>query len=111
MNVQFKKGVLDLVLLHLVYDEPLSAYDVVHRLSNRLDVSANTIYPLLRRLEKDQYLMHEKRPSTMGAPKKVFTLTKQGKAHYIALKNAWLDFQAEVNLLLGGNTDEEDNVS
>lgn len=111
MNIQFKKGVLDLVLLHLINESPLTAYDVVERLSNRLEVSANTIYPLLRRLEKDDYLTHEKRPSSMGAPKKVFTLTEQGKEHYTALKASWLSFQQEVNALLGGDSYDKNNLS
>lgn len=102
MNAQFKKGVLDLVLLHLIHEKPLSAYDLLVRLSKGLHVNENTIYPLLRRLEKEHYLEHEKVYGEMGAPKKIFLLTELGKTHYTQLYEDWHSFQNEVNTLLGG---------
>lgn len=107
MNAQFKKGVLDLVLLHLIHQKPLSAYDILVSLRSGLHVNENTIYPLLRRLESEGYLAYEKSYGEMGAPKKVFVLTKEGQDHYQTLYQDWKSFQHQVSLLLGGNQYEE----
>ncbi len=106
MNIQFKKGVLDLILLHLINEKPLSVYDLLIRLNKGLNVNENTIYPLLRRLEKEAYLTHDKVYGDKGAPKKVFLLTDKGKSHHQKLLNDWINFQSEVNELLGGKNDE-----
>ncbi len=104
MKTQFKKGVLDLILLHVIHQSPRTAYSLLTRLKSSLDVSQNTIYPLLRRLEKIGYLTHEKQASDVGAPKKMFTLTSEGLAHYQSLFDDWQAFQSEVNeILLGGH--------
>ena len=102
MNAQFKKGVLDLVLLHLVHERPVSVYDILIRLRSALDVNENTIYPLLRRLEKEGHLRHVKRAGEMGAPKKIFGLTPSGTEHYRSLYEQWETFKNEVSSLLGG---------
>ncbi len=106
MNVQFKKGVLDLILLHLIEEKPRSAYDLIILLSEGLHVNENTIYPLLRRLEKEAYLSHKKAYGEMGAPKKIFLLTEKGKEHYLKLYHDWHSFQKEVSILLGGNKND-----
>ncbi|TVP96511.1 MAG: PadR family transcriptional regulator [Acholeplasmatales bacterium] len=105
MNAQFKKGVLDLVLLHIVHTGPVSAYDILVKTSSGLQVNENTIYPLLRRLERDGYLKHEKQQGEMGAPKKVFLLTDVGRSHYLERLEAWRTFQKEVSHVLGGADD------
>lgn len=103
MKTQFKKGVLDLILLHLIHESPTTAYSLLMRLKSSLDISQNTIYPLLRRLEKIGYLTHERKASDVGAPKKIFTLTQAGTTHYRSLFDDWQSFQSEVNdILLGG---------
>ena len=106
MNAQFKKGVLDLVLLHLISKKPLSAYDLLTELSTRLNVNENTIYPLLRRLDKEGYLSHQKQQGEMGAPKKVFILTDQGHSHYQKLYQDWETFQVEISTILGGQIND-----
>ncbi len=106
MNAQFKKGVLDLILLHLIRQKPVSAYDLLTEISKRLEVNENTIYPLLRRLDKEGYLSHEKQQGDMGAPKKVFILTEQGQSHYTKLYRDWQAFQVEVSSILGGQSND-----
>ncbi len=106
MKTQFKKGVLDLVLLHLIQDQPMTAYALLTTLKATMDVSQNTIYPLLRRLERLGYLSHEKSASSMGAPKKVFKLTQAGKMHYQKLFQDWHAFQSQVSEILGGKKND-----
>ena len=51
MNVQFKKGVLELCVLALLTRQNRYGYDLVNEISKNIEISEGTIYPLLRRLK------------------------------------------------------------
>lgn len=102
MNPQFKKGVLELCLLHVLEAKPMTTYDVLASLSERLDINENTVYPLLRRLESEAFITHEKRYGEMGAPRKVFLLTEKGLEEKEKLKQEWVEFMSRINDVLGG---------
>ena len=55
MNVQFKKGVLELLVLLLVHDKDMYGYELVSEVSKIVDVNEGTIYPLLKRLTNEKY--------------------------------------------------------
>ncbi len=105
MNSQFKRGVLELCLLHVLEDQPMSTYDVLALLSEKLDINENTVYPLLRRLEQDALITHEKRYGEMGAPRKVYLLTEKGRREKQEKHTAWSDFISRVQSVLGGHHD------
>lgn len=106
MNAQFKKGVLDLIALHIISDGPMTTYDVLVKLRDALDVNENTIYPLLRRLEQDELISHQKHQGDMGAPRKVYLLTPEGTKRLVTLRDDWYDFSSVVHTILGGKNNE-----
>ncbi|MFV5772620.1 PadR family transcriptional regulator, partial [Pediococcus acidilactici] len=55
LNVQFKKGVLDLCVLVLLDKQDRYGYELVQKISEQIDISEGSIYPLLRRLTKEGY--------------------------------------------------------
>ena len=52
MNAQFKKGVLELIVLESVRKRDMYGYELVAEVSKVVDVNEGTIYPLLKRLER-----------------------------------------------------------
>ena len=50
MNPQFKKGVLELVVLESVRKRDMYGYELVEEVSKVIDVNEGTIYPLLKRM-------------------------------------------------------------
>ena len=56
MNAQFKKGVLQLVVLKTILEDDLYGYEMVTRINKVIDVNEGTIYPLLKRLLNDHLL-------------------------------------------------------
>ena len=50
MNVQFKKGVLELIVLVAVNNKDMYGYELVAEVSKVVNVNEGTIYPLLKRL-------------------------------------------------------------
>jgi PadR family transcriptional regulator PadR len=104
MNIQFKKGVLELCVLSLLARDDYYGYELVKKISNNVRISEGTIYPLLRRLTKENYFETYLKESSEGPPRKYYTLTKKGLEAKEELSNEWYDFVSRVNSLI-----EEDN--
>lgn len=102
MNTQFKKGIIELCIMKLVSNEDASGIALIEELSSRLDVSENTVYPILRRLTKQGYFTTFKKNIGVGAPRKYYALTDDGKEQLIIYENEWASFLKEVTEILGG---------
>ena len=50
MNTQFKKGVLELIVLKAIVSDDLYGYQLVSRINEVIQVNEGTIYPLLKRV-------------------------------------------------------------
>ena len=75
MNPQFKKGVLELVVLESVRKRDMYGYELVEEVSKVIDVNEGTIYPLLKRLTNEHYFETYLRESTEGPPRKYYPST------------------------------------
>jgi len=111
MDIQFKKGVLDLCVLALLARKNCYGYELVNEISKNILISEGTIYPLLRRLKNVGYVTTYLEESKEGAPRIYYKLTDEGKTVSENLKKDWLDFVKKVNNLLldkekGGNQNE-----
>lgn len=100
MNPQFKKGVLELVVLVSVSRKDMYGYELVTEVSKVIDVNEGTIYPLLKRLTNEHYFETYLRESTEGPPRKYYHLTAAGVLYRDSLKQEWRAFQAGVNQFL-----------
>ncbi len=60
MNIQFKKGGLELCVLVVLCRKNFYGYELVQTISKNIDISDGTVYPLLRRLSKWVFLIIEK---------------------------------------------------
>ena len=107
MNIQYKKGVLELCVLSLLSRSDRYGYDVSEFLSRHIDISDGTVYPILRKLKSDglvtTYLVEE----SGGPPRKYYSLTQLGQKEYDQSKNEWLSFAGIVEKLLKGELEAE----
>lgn len=97
MNIQFKKGVLELVVLLSVTKKDMYGYELVSEVSKVIDVNEGTIYPLLKRLTNEHYFETYLKESTEGPPRKYYHLTAAGLLYKDSLKAEWNDFNQKVN--------------
>ena len=107
MNIQFKKGILELCVLSLLIEKDRYGYELFNVLSENISVSEGTIYPLLRRLNKDGYFSTYLKESTEGPPRKYYKITNEGREAHKILSKEWIVFLSGVNnILSGGRIDE-----
>lgn len=100
MNIQFKKGVLELCVLTLLKTKDYYGYELAATISNEIDVSEGTIYPLLKRMKKEDYVKTYLKESTEGPPRKYYQLTNNGLTVQEKLLAEWYKFCNHVNILL-----------
>jgi PadR family transcriptional regulator, regulatory protein PadR len=98
LEQELRRGTIVLGVLCRL-DTPMYGYNLVEELSKHgLDVEANTLYPLLRRLESQGLL--ESRWETEGnKPRKYYSRTEAGKEIYIALRKQWLELSTGMSRL------------
>ena len=103
MNIQFKKGVLELCVLSMLVHKDCYGYELVYEISKRIDISEGTIYPLLRRLKEEGLMSTYLQESGEGPPRKYYALTDQGRQKERELRDEWLNFTVSVGKLLEAN--------
>ena len=98
---ELRRGSVLLSVL-LILNEPGYGYGLLERLSEfGVDVDSNTLYPMLRRLEKQGVLKSEW--DTEGTrPRKYYTTSGEGVELARALQEAWREMTAALERLERG---------
>ncbi|MCJ8008541.1 PadR family transcriptional regulator [Lederbergia wuyishanensis] len=107
MNVQFKKGVLELCVLALLDKQDRYGYELVQKISDQIAISEGTVYPLLRRLTKEEYFTTYLQESSEGPSRKYYKLTAKGRKYLYELIQEWQEFISGVNQLIKEGVDHE----
>lgn len=102
MNPQFKKGVLELCVLHILLQEDSYGYDIIDQLSANIDISEGTIYPMLRRFQKEKRVKTYLRESSSGPPRKYYSITEGGKKYYEESVREWEELILSVERIMKG---------
>jgi PadR family transcriptional regulator PadR len=99
MLVELRRGTLTLAVLSRL-KEPQYGYSLLQCLEEKgVPIEANTLYPLMRRLET-QGLLENSWDTTSARPRKYYVLNEDGKAIYEALKKEWLNTCASIDKLI-----------
>ena len=89
-KAQMRKGILEYCILSIISRNEIYASDILDVLKQaKLIVVEGTLYPLLTRLKNDGLLDYSWQESTMGPPRKYYTLTKDGQTFMKALDATW----------------------
>lgn len=103
MNTQFKKGVLELVVMEVVAKQDIYGYELVKQVSNIVQVNEGTIYPLLKRMTNDSLFETYLQESTEGPPRKYYHITARGVEAMKKTKKEWIEFSTSINRFIEGN--------
>jgi len=105
MNSQLKRGVVELCVMKILSNKSMSTFEVLESISSDLEINENTVYPILRRLTSDSLVEIEKVSDGIGAPRKYFQLSKDGKGKLDSLLTEWNKFIGNVQRILGGQNE------
>lgn len=95
---EMRRGTIVLALLSQL-DTPRYGYDLLQKLeSQAFVVDAGTLYPLLRRLEK-QGVLESTWDTSEARPRKYYALSGEGKMFYVTLLKEWQQMTDAINIM------------
>jgi len=105
VNIQYKKGVLELCVLSLLKKHDCYGYEISEYLSKHIDIADGTVYPILRKLRSEGLLTTYMQEESGGPPRKYHSITKLGLEVYEKERAEYLDFARKIEFLL----EDDDN--
>lgn len=106
MNSQFKRGIIEMCVLKIISRKDMYGFELIENISKEIEVNENTIYPILRRLTKQDLFDTYTESMSIGAPRKYYTLTDLGKEKLNEYETEWKSFLDSVHRILGGASNE-----
>ncbi len=101
LQQELRRGTLILLVLSQMR-EPAYGYSLVKKLNDhQIPMDANTLYPLMRRLES-QGLLKSQWDTAEAKPRKYYQITEMGQAVLEKTRAYYKAFSANVNTLLEG---------
>ena len=99
------QGMLDMLILKTVADEPLHGYAVAQRIrllsGDRLQIPQGSLYPALHRLELKGFLKSQWAATETGRDAKFYRLTPKGHRQLDAELSGWRELSVAISLVLG----------
>ena len=101
MDVQLKKGLLEICVLVVLEREDSYGYKLVSDVSACIAISESTLYPILKRLEANHCLTTYSIEHN-GRLRKYYRITEQGRARIDAFIAEWQDVMRVYQFIAGG---------
>lgn len=93
MDVQLKRGLLDICVLAAIKNEDSYGYQIIKDIKPYVDISESTLYPILRRLEASE-LLTVRSAEHNGRLRKYYRITDAGVARIEAFKAEWAEIMS-----------------
>ncbi len=104
MRTEQLKGHLDPLVLAVLEGGPLHGYAIIEQLRVRsgevFDLAEGTVYPALHRLERVG-MVTSARETVAGRERRVYRLSRRGRAALVQRRDDWLQFSSAVTAVLG----------
>ena len=88
MDIQLKRGLLDVCVLAAIKDEPSYGYKIIKDLKPYIELSESTLYTILKRLETGNMLTVESAEHG-GRLRKYYQITPEGVKRIEDFKEEW----------------------
>ena len=92
-------AMLDALVLSVVSEECTYGYRITQDVRSVLEISESTLYPVLRRLQKEGFLDTFDREYA-GRNRRYYRITEAGMTRLEEYRAGWLEYAARVNDLL-----------
>jgi PadR family transcriptional regulator PadR len=100
IKAQMRKGILEYLIMLCLKDHPAYSSDLISMLrEGKFIVVEGALYPLLMRLKQNGLLNYIWVESTMGPPRKYYSLTEQGLTFLQELEEAYGEIERAVNFV------------
>ena len=88
MDIQLKRGLLDVCVLAAIKNEDSYGYQIIKDMKPYVEISESTLYPILRRLESAA-LLTVRTAEHNGRLRKYYRITPLGRKRIEAFREEW----------------------
>ena len=106
MDIQLKRGLLDVCVLAAIKDEDSYGYQIIKDMKPYVEISESTLYPILRRLESTGMLT-VRTAEHNGRLRKYYHITQAGLGRIEDFKNEWKEIMSIYKFVTKGDADNE----
>lgn len=106
MGFKIESALLEACVLSVLSKGDTYGYVLTQSMKKVLDISESTLYPVLRRLQKDEYLRTYDQPF-QGRNRRYYSVTEKGRQKCEMYKEEWKDYKEQIDSLLNGGGSNE----
>ena len=106
MDIQLKRGLLDVCVLRAIKDEPSYGYKIIKDIKPYIEMTESTLYTILKRLETSNMLV-VKTSEHDGRLRKYYHITDQGVKRIEDFKNEWNEILCIYRFVTKGDNADE----
>ena len=108
---QMKKGVLDMLVLKMMEEEPKYGYQIIQEIREKstqiFSLKDGTLYPILYRLEDEGFVVSEwSEAEGKQVSRKYYRITDEGQNALIQIRNVWQNISAGVEKIMEDKKNE-----
>ncbi len=100
MEMQMKRGLLDVCVLAAIKNEDSYGYQIIKDVSPYVEISESTLYPILRRLESAE-LLTVRSAEHNGRLRKYYHITDEGIKRIESFKEEWKEIMMIYKFVVG----------
>lgn len=100
-------ALLDALVLSVVSKEDTYGYKITQEIREAMEMSESTLYPVLRRLMKNEFLTSYDQ-EYIGRNRRYYKITEKGVEQLKLYRDEWIIYKDKINSLINKQS-EEDN--
>lgn len=101
MAFPINSTLLDCLVLSIVEREDTYGYKITQDIQKAIEISESTLYPVLRRLQKDECLETYDR-EFMGRNRRYYKISEKGKQVLDTYRKEWQEHKIKIDKILYG---------
>ncbi len=105
MDIQIKRGLLEVCVLAAIRRTPSYGYQIIKDVAPFAQISESTLYPILRRLESSELLTVYSEEHN-GRLRKYYRITDKGKDRLAAFREEWKEIMQIYDFVCKEDSDE-----
>ena len=106
MDIQLKRGLLDVCVLAAIKNGESYGYKIIKDMKPYIEMSESTLYTILKRLELSGMLT-VRTSEHGGRLRKYYRITKAGLGRIEDFKDEWREIMSIYQFVIKGDTDNE----
>lgn len=99
VEVQLKRGLLEICVLAVIRDEPTYGYQIIKDMKPYVEISESTLYTILKRLEEGE-MLNVKMVEHNSRLRKYYKITNRGLSRIKEFKEYWRDMENMYNFII-----------